>query len=1136
MDVKKLTGIVACVALSIAIVGAQRKPTATRASTPAPTKGPAPVRVELGTMTLPTYEEGPPDVNPSFDVFATRFTYPYTVRQNLTDRRAPQAWRTVVLENEYLTCTILPDLGGHLYNCVDRRNGANLFYANPSIKKANVAYRGAWTALGVEFNFPVSHSWVTVSPVDFATVRHADGSASVFVGDIDRVYGGQWRVELRLRPGRAVLEQHTTLYNRGERRHRFFWWTNAAVEVWDDSRLFYPQTFTESHGFTDIDTWPINRAGVDLTVVGNHKYGPVSQFSHGSREPFMGVYHPRTKAGVVHYSSPLDLPSKKFWSWSSDADGLDWRRALSDNNSAYVEIQAGLFRNQETFAFLEPQAVLQFSEYWLPVREIGGITRATPDAVLNLTRDGIHTLRAGLNVTRELPGARVTVTCATAPKTSGPKTLQLDLTPRAAWTYAFTPTSADPCRFDLQDRDGQVILTHTEGRYDLVPADRVKVGPQEIPAVPPVDRRTDADWLELGTRQELDGKLLIAWETYRRGLAAYPASAALQKASGRLAVNVKREPDAIEPLTKALARTSNDSELHYYLGLAQLATGDTAMARRHLELAQQFEPFRTPARFELARLLARERAYDEALALLHTTGDDAPTASRVGAAEIALLIRLGRKDEARARWQYWSAIDPTSVWLRYEGVQLERRHGAFASGRASGARGARDGLPRVSDPFAAEHRDLLAHLAGDADRVIGVAVDYMALGLWESARGVLATTYPEGKDVIAEPGVPHPSRHPLVAYYRGYCKRQLGESGDADYQLASSLLTTYVFPNRHETMTVLRDALKAQPGDATAHHLLGALYLSGGMVTDAVREWEEVRRTRQQTPGVHRNLGLTLLQALDKPDEAVAVLTEGLSNDASNLDLYLTLDQALSLTAATPDVRATALQRYPSIETAPGALVFKLAIALAEAGRFDDADRLFANRFFPREELGTNVRQVYLQVRLLRARAAAAAAADAGRCADALAVLDRIGAPVAGMAFTNDGLTPFLDTPRLQYDMGLVAASCNDRERATRHFTRASSSRTNNPIELTFAHRAAVALGNADVNAWTTRLRQALRDARTRAEAVGAGVPGALSLGQALLMQELGEATDARALVKEALRAPDRSLSHHLARQASAAR
>ena len=52
------------------------------------------------------------------------------------------------LENEYLKVVVLPDLGGHLYSCVDKSNGQDMFYANGSIKKARVSYRGAWTALG----------------------------------------------------------------------------------------------------------------------------------------------------------------------------------------------------------------------------------------------------------------------------------------------------------------------------------------------------------------------------------------------------------------------------------------------------------------------------------------------------------------------------------------------------------------------------------------------------------------------------------------------------------------------------------------------------------------------------------------------------------------------------------------------------------------------------------------------------------------------------------------------------------------------------------------------------------------------------------------------------------------------------
>ena len=103
-----------------------------------------------------------------------------------------------------------------------------------------------------------------------------------------------------------------------------------------------------------------------------------------------------------------ELPGKKIWSWGADADGLDWRKALSDNNSAYVEVQAGLFRNQETYAFLEPRQTIRFAEYWMPVRGIGGIARANLAGVLNLSRKQTALL-TGLNVNQAVPGATLRI-------------------------------------------------------------------------------------------------------------------------------------------------------------------------------------------------------------------------------------------------------------------------------------------------------------------------------------------------------------------------------------------------------------------------------------------------------------------------------------------------------------------------------------------------------------------------------------------------------------------------------------------------------------------------------------------------------------------------------------------------------
>src|SRR6266576_4705417 len=96
----------------------------------------AEVKVWEGKLSLPTYEEGMPDPNPAFDQFASnRFNYPYTLRDKLTSRRANHDWRAIYLENEYLKCSVLPDIGGHVYTCIDKTSGQSMFYATRRSKR-----------------------------------------------------------------------------------------------------------------------------------------------------------------------------------------------------------------------------------------------------------------------------------------------------------------------------------------------------------------------------------------------------------------------------------------------------------------------------------------------------------------------------------------------------------------------------------------------------------------------------------------------------------------------------------------------------------------------------------------------------------------------------------------------------------------------------------------------------------------------------------------------------------------------------------------------------------------------------------------------------------------------------------------
>lgn len=951
-------------------------------------------RVWDSTLTLPTYEEGLPNPNPSFDFFAPRrINYPYTIRDNLTEVRAPRAWRALYLENEYLRCVVLPDLGGHLYGCTDKINGAQLFYANPSIKFTQIGYRGAWAALGVEFNFPVSHNWMSTSPVDFATTTGPEGSASVWIGNIDRVYGTHWRVRLTLRPGRAVLEQHTTLYNRGDFRHRFYWWTNAAVEVWDDSRIIYPMEFTASHGFRDIDTWPVDSRGTDNSVVGNHLFGPVSRFSHGSREPYMAVYHPRTGAGVVHYSSPRDLPAKKVWSWGGNANGLRWRKALSDDNSAYVEIQRGLFRNQETYGFLEPQQEVRFSEYWIPIRDLGWVSRANPTAVVSVSRTatdaGSVTLDVAFNVTRVLPDAAV-VLLADGRVISEDR---VGLDPGETFTKRYRDLPAGRSyTVELHDAGGEALLSHTEGRYDYTPATEIRVGPVPQYRYPAPAERSEGDFLMLGDAQERDGRRLEALQMYGNGLARFPRSVPLLKASGRLKVVLKQYSSAADDLEAVLDRVSNDYEAAYYLGQALAAVGDTNRARLAWEVAQSVGTYRPAAMLGLAALASKQAAgRPEALEIVRQLTAELPRSVRAGGVEIALLRSLGRREEARQRLELWREVDPTNSFLRYEATLLG---------------GSDEALWR--------------HLAADPERIIEIATDYMRFGLYHDALDLLAREYPSGRGVVSEPGMPHPGDYPLIAYYRGFVRFALGEDGGVDFDAAAQMPTRYVFPNRSPSIGVLRRALQHDPSDATAHFLLGSLHLSGGMVDSALDRWETARRLNPRIPTLHRNMGYAVLHSGGSPERAAALFAEGTTVDALNVGLYFGLDEAMTGAGRSAGERADAMLAFPDHAAMPAALVYQLARTLTEARRFDEAERLFDGRFFPSEEGGIDVREVYLEVRLGRAQASAAA----GRCRDALDMVGHLNDRVRGLAFTENGLEDFIESRRFQDLIGDVKAMC----------------------------------------------------------------------------------------------------------------
>ena len=128
------------------------------------------------------------------------------------------------------------------------------------------------------------------------------------------------------------------------------------------------------------------------------------------------------------------------------------------------------------------------------------------------------------------------------------------------------------------------------------------------------------------------------------------------------------------------------------------------------------------------------------------------------------------------------------------------------------------------------------------------------------------------------------------------------------------------------------------------------------------------------------------------------------------------------------------MERYPGLANMPTSLVYELILNLAEAGEFEKAAALFHNRFFQREEGGTNVRQVWLEVQIQHALSMA----QQGECSDAIKAVDDLAQPVPDLAFTHDGLEPFLQSARFSYLIGSVYKSCKVPDKALSSFKQAA--------------------------------------------------------------------------------------------------
>jgi len=935
------------------------------------------------TLRVPTYQVAE-DPNPPLFAAWDPWVYPYPKQEDiLRPPNAEQDYRAVVMENDYLRVTVLPEVGGRLYSAYDKMAEREIFYRPAVIKPALIGLRGAWICGGIEFNFIKGHHVLTFSPVDHITRQNPDGSVSVTVGHLERASRARWNVTLTLRPDRAYVQVDLRLYNRGRYRLDFYQWSNSAVRAAEDVVLPYPTQYVISSG-RKLYRYPI-QGRADIS---HWRTTPIAHdfFAIGSEGDFMGAYYENDDVGMVHYANHYEAPGKKYFTWGTDDAGRIWDQLLTDSDTPYLEPQAGCVVDQSTFLFLQPHQVVQWREYWWGVRGIKGFVQVNQDAALNLAPVGESKTLLAANSTATFDGARLSLLVNGAPRyetaldlsPEQPFCREIDLPP-AAWRSA-------EVALVLSDATGREIIRYTQPAPNLF--EKVTL---PAPFEPQVDARSSAEELAVAANEaEKLRDYARAEELYRQALALDPGYTRALGALGALHSRQGLYRQAYDELMAAVRRDPDCALAHYHLGIVCREMGDLKAARDHLWATRLDPAFNAQAFYYLGEMaLADGDAQAAAQFLrhslqgnhLHSKGHDM----------LALALRrMGRSHEASAVLDgVLAEVDSADLLALAELWQLE--------------------------PSSERWQALQRRMGGDVQVLLELAQDYAAVGAWQDVVALLR----------AWPGVAEGQPAAAMLYYTlGYAYDKLGDcyAAKRTYRLAAQMDPAYVFPHRLEEVRILERALEVCPDDGRAWGYLGTLLYALRRYDEGMHAWRQSLALRPHAV-VHRNLGKALWKREGKLAEARAEYERAIALAPGDHRLFVDLYDLLSEMGTVPAERLAWLDRAPH----HGRIDARLATVLVEMKAWDGAIEVLERMQFDPYEGERGTRPAYYEAYLGRAEQRH----RGGDLAGALSDLEK------AMQYPRNvgvGKSYFAQDVRASYWAGVVAAEMGDADKARRYW------------------------------------------------------------------------------------------------------
>jgi tetratricopeptide (TPR) repeat protein len=947
------------------------------------------VTVSEGVLTIPTYQSPGRDMNPPLFSNSTLVgLYPFTTYQMpfKPGGPVPEKYPAVFVENEYLTLTYVPELGGRFFELYDKLHHKQVFYHNDVIKPADYDARDNFPLTGIELTGPYDAHSRTLHGEPYwshTVVKHKDGSISVMLSEIDPVYHMNVTFTATLYPGVAAMKTSVFCYNPNDGQKPQMFWTSASMHSTPKTRFIYPMTRTVGHTTGEIANWPVYN-GVDDSWDRNNKH-MLGVFGIDTYDNFGGAYKFDKDYGLFRYADRRVVQGMKLWTFGYSNLATVLEHAYTDNGGPYIEIQSGRMVWDGYYEYVAPHKVEKWHEWWIPVAGIGGLTTLAPDVALSLevmpdAAGQNSSVKVALSPVRTISNAKLVVKA----KNGVLLNTTVNMVPGTPVLKTIDGIHADKVglkemEVSITSPDGKVLMDYARpdsnpGGTELSPFAK---GLGDAP-IPP-EKMTAEQLMMAAQLNQKEMKFPAATDLANEALKRDPGYSPAHQLLGILQFDQGHFEQAAAEFQKAVDRNPYADESWYYLAICQLNLNQQQQAEHNFYYIWPASTYYGPREYQLGRL-AFLRHDDEAaeqhlLGAINSNGEDLKTRLL-----LAMMYRdQEKKDAALEQLAKVSAIDPPD-----RVAQAER---FFLTGDIAAE---------------SELRSLMGEQGEDA---IQVSIFYSSLSRWKEAVAVLKMVEPpHNKDPW---GI-----SPIYYYTLAYAQKQTGDlTAAAENRKKAQAAADIVerFPYRAETVAPLEDAVKDNPNDTVARFNLACLLYFLGNKTEAIEQWELVNRIDPSDFGARRALGLAY-EAEGNVDQAIPQLQKAVELKPGNMD---TLDDLAKTYAQVGrfDEQIALLQKAFAGDSNNDHLAEGLLNAYLIQGKLQAAQEIIDHHTFAPRHRTYNVRTEYRNLQY----GMGAEAFNKGNYEQALKLFQAALKPPVSLGVDNFELE---STPRADYYIG----------------------------------------------------------------------------------------------------------------------